>query len=605
MFDLEDIKKLKSLKLRTLLDLALLVPNGYEDNTLSSKIEIGKNLIAKATVLQSIILNGRLQVKFFLEDFNKEINAIFFKTTPYHQKLFSVGKSLVISGKVGTFRGILQITQPKSIKSFNKIIPKYKTKLKQSDVVDLITKYITKQNLLNAGLTQNETEAILNLHFPKSLSDIKQEGEFLPHILNALKSVEIYNHLIKLRKKKVLIEPICALNGSFEPFIKNLPFTLTNDQLKAINEIKKDLSNSKKAARRIIIGDVGSGKTMVILAAAMIAGSKKSILMAPTSILANQLYSEAKNYLNKFLNIAFVSQKETIGDINSADFIIGTHALLYKKLPSVALVMIDEQHRFGTNQRALLDNLVRSNNKAPHFLQFSATPIPRTQAMIESETIDISIIKQLPFKKQIETKIISKSDFSALLEHIENEINKKHQVLIVYPLVEPSDEVPYASLQEAAPFWQKRFSSVYITYGKDKTKDEVLIEFKEKGNILLSTTVIEVGISLPRLTTIVIVGAERFGLATLHQLRGRVGRYGIDSYCFLYTNLQKAPKRLIEFSNTLDGFEIARLDLKYRNSGDLLDGTTQSGKMFKWLDLSEDEDIILNAKERVKRFFNI
>jgi len=599
MFDSLDIEKLKALKIRTLLDLALLVPSSYEDTFLSKKIEINKNLIAKATVLQSVVINNRLQVKFFLEDFKKEINAIFFKTTPYHKKLFSVGKSLIISGKVTTFRGLLQITQPKSIKNFNKIIPKYKAKLTQSEIVELISKYITKRNLKNAGLLDNEIEAILSLHFPKSLSEIKSENEYLPHILNALKSVELYNHLIKLRKKKVILEPICALNNSCEPFINNLPFKLTKDQLNAIDEIKKDLSNLQKAARRIIIGDVGSGKTMVMLASAMIAGSKKSILMAPTSILANQLYSEAKKYLSKFLKIAFVSQKETIGNINSADFIIGTHALLYKKLPSVALVMIDEQHRFGTNQRALLDNLVRVDNKAPHFLQFSATPIPRTQAMIESESIDISIIKQLPFKKQIKTKIIFKKDFNKLLEHIKSEINKKHQVLIVYPLVEPSDEVPYSSLQEAAPFWQKRFDNVYITHGKDKTKDEVLIEFKEKGDILLSTTVIEVGISLPRLTTIIIVGAERFGLATLHQLRGRVGRYGIDSFCFLYTNLQKAPKRLVEFSNILDGFEIARLDLKYRNSGDLLDGTTQSGKMFKWLDLAQDEDIILQVKKRV------
>jgi len=324
--------------------------------------------------------------------------------------------------------------------------------------------------------------------------------------------------------------------------------------------------------------------------------------MAPTSILANQLFEEARKYLSNFLNLALVTQKNSIGDYKEADFIIGTHALLYKDdLPKAALIMIDEQHRFGANQRALLDAMMKDNNKSPHFLQFSATPIPRTQAMIESELIDISTIKMLPFKKQITTKIIQRGDFNNLIAHIKREIEQNHQILIVYPLVEPSDEVPYMSLQEASRYWQSKFEKVFITYGKDKEKDETLINFRDNGNILLSTTVIEVGISLPRLTTIVIVGAERFGLATLHQLRGRVGRYGIDSYCFLYTNAKNPPKRLTEFCNTLDGFKIAELDLKYRNSGDLLDGVTQSGKAFRWLDLSSDEEIIKKAKLRVAK----
>ena len=602
MFKTEDIPLLKKLKRRTLLDLALTAPCSYKDTTLSKDIIDGKNIVTKAKVLSANIINFKLHLELYLVDFNKRATAIFFKTTPYHKNLFKVDSEHIISGRVGYFRGGLQITQPQSLKSYGEITPIYKTNLKESEIRRLIKRYITKESLRATGLYENEVNAIINLHYPASIDDIKEDGALKRDIVLSLKSVEAYNHLAKFKKKRVVKKPICSLNGAIEPFINKLEFDLTKDQLDAIEDVKKDLASSQKAAKRVIIGDVGSGKTMIILASAMIASSNKSILMAPTSLLANQIYEEAKKYLSDFLNIAFVSQKNSQGDYTTADFIIGTHALLYKDdLPKVSLLMVDEQHRFGTNQRAKLDLLTRVNDTSPHYLQFSATPIPRSQALIESELIDITTIKMLPFKKLIDTKIISKSHFGNLLEHIEDEISKGHQVLIVYPLVEPSEEIPYTSLEEATPFWQKKFDKVYITHGKDKNKDEVLLKFREDGNILLSTTVIEVGISLPKLTTIVIVGAERFGLATLHQLRGRVGRYGIESHCFLYTNLKEPPQRLKEFTKVLDGFKIAKLDLKYRNSGDLLDGTIQSGKSFKWLDLAEDEDIIAQAKQRVKK----
>ncbi len=605
MFLQEDILLLKKLKKRTLLDLALTTPVNYKDTTLSKSIEDGKNLVAKAKVLSARVFNFRLTLELLLTDFNIRANAIFFKTTKYHKELFKEGSEHIISGRVGYFRGQLQITQPQSLKSFGKILPSYKSVLKESEIRSLIAKYVTKENLINAGLYDSEVKTLLKLHFPTNLQEIKDGSEYKEEIIYNLKSIEAYNHLAKFRKKRVFNQPIEDLDGDVEPFINSLPFELTQDQLDVIADVKKDLASSKKAAKRLIIGDVGSGKTMVILAAAMIAGSKKSILMAPTSLLANQLYEEATKFLSPFLKLAFVSQKRVEGDYTKADFVIGTHALLYKDdLPNASLVMVDEQHRFGANQRAKLDALTKKEGKSPHFLQFSATPIPRTQAMIESELIDISTIKMLPFKKQIETKIIGRGDFSKLIEHLKEEIAKGHQALIVYPLVEPSNEVPYTSLSEATPYWQKNFKNVYATYGKDKDKDETLIEFRDRGDILLSTTVIEVGISLPRLTTIVIVGAERFGLATLHQLRGRVGRYGIDSYCYLFTNLKEPPQKLKEFSSTLDGFEIARLDLKYRQSGDLLDGTIQSGKAFRWLDLSQDEEIIASAKERARRVRN-
>jgi len=288
------------------------------------------------------------------------------------------------------------------------------------------------------------------------------------------------------------------------------------------------------------------------------------------------------------------------GDYTQADFIIGTHALLYKEnLPEASLVMVDEQHRFGTKQRASLEVLVSKGEKKPHFLQFSATPIPRTQAMMQSELLDVSLITTTPFEREVLTQTISKPDFPNLLTHIKEEIAQKHQVLIIYPLVEESSEIPYQSLEESRGFWESRFDNVYVTHGKDKQKEEVLLEFREKGDILLATTVVEVGISLPRLTLIVIVGAERLGLATLHQLRGRVGRNGLKSWCYLYSN-STDNFRLEQFTKTTNGFDIAKLDLKFRDSGDILDGTIQSGQRFKWLDMAEDEEIVAYAKDRVK-----
>jgi ATP-dependent DNA helicase RecG len=374
---------------------------------------------------------------------------------------------------------------------------------------------------------------------------------------------------------------------------------LTKEQQIVIDEIQRDLAKKSKATKRLIIGDVGSGKTIVILASAMIAYPHKSILMAPTSLLAMQIYEEAIKYLPKNIKVALLKQGKSEGDYKEADFIIGTHALLYKDdIPKAPLVMVDEQHRFGTKQRALLEQMMAYDNQKPHFLQFSATPIPRTQAMMESELIDVSLITSTPFQKDITTRVISKEDFSLLLGEIKSEIAKNHQVLIVYPLVEESSEIPYQSIDEGRGFWESRFENVFVTHGKDKNKEEILLEFREKGDILLATTVVEVGISLPKLTIVVIVGAERLGLATLHQLRGRVGRLGLKSWCYLFTNNPK-NSRLHSFAQTMSGFEIARLDLKFRKSGDILDGTIQSGLQFKWLDLAEDEEIIRVAKSRL------
>lgn len=338
---------------------------------------------------------------------------------------------------------------------------------------------------------------------------------------------------------------------------------------------------------------------MVILACAYMAREYGSVLMAPTTVLANQLFEEAEKFLPKSMKIALVTNKSKKENLDEYDFIIGTHALLHRQLKDVALVMIDEQHRFGTAQRNRLSKLMERSNRRPHFLQFSATPIPRTQAMIDSALIDVSLITQTPFKKDIDTSVIHKKDFPVLLEHIKEEIDLGHQILIVYPLVEQSEVIAYQSIDEARGFWESRFENVYVTHGKDKDKEKVLYEFRQKGDILLATTVVEVGISLPELTTVVIVGAERLGLSTLHQLRGRVSRTGLKGYCYLYTNVQTS-KRLESFSTTNSGFDIAKLDLEYRKSGDMLSGEHQSGQSFRYVDMAHDEAIIQEVQNYIK-----
>ena len=594
-FDKEDELNLKRLKVSSLLDLALLLPSSYEDNFLSNQLKSGTICVIDVEVKSLQRVPKYLKVKFYSFKFDREIEGIIFHPKPFHNKLFSVGNRVFIKGKIELNFARTNIIQPKVITQINIIDKRYKTPLKNQTVKKLIDKYITKERLLIEGLNKKESNDILLFHYPTH-TFLQQKDSY--EYISTLKFVEIFNHLKKLSAKRRVYTSTTKLDGDVDSFIKSLPFTLTSDQQRAIDDIREDFK-SPYASKRVIVGDVGCGKTIVILASVMMAYPKRAVLMAPTSLLAIQIYNEAKNFLPSFIKIALITSKEKNENLEEFDFLVGTHALLYKKLPQCELVMVDEQHRFGVNQREMIKNLViKDRDKRVHFLQFSATPIPRTLAMINSSLVDYSFIKELPFKKEIVTKIISRSDFKNLIKHIEDEIKKNHQIAIIYPLVEESATVSYQSIEEAKSYWQKKYKNVFVTYGKDKEKDEVLERFRQNGDILISTTVIEVGISLPRLTTVIIVGAERLGLATLHQIRGRVSRTGLKGYCFLYTN-DKNSKRLKEFAKTKSGFDIAELDLRFRQSGDVIDGKLQSGKMFDWIDLSADERIIKEAKRRV------
>ncbi|SFV60384.1 ATP-dependent DNA helicase RecG [hydrothermal vent metagenome] len=574
-------------------ELALIIPKGYEDYRLHSSLKVGSKMLIDATINQSRKSPASLQLDLYAHNLGHSIQGVLFRPKPYMLHQFPLQKRLYLYGQIECKTGHCSILMPKIISEANigTITPIYKTPLRLDVMRRFMAKHLTLQALTDEGLPKEIAKTLLMLHFPKELPT-----ELTKEQLHALKFTELFVYMKKLRQKRVDFEAISSEVSDISKWIHSLPFTLTNEQQKAIEDIRQDLQKST-AARRMIVGDVGSGKTMVILASALLNAPKRSILMAPTTILAQQLYEEAKKFAPQ-LKTVLVTNKSKKEPLDAYDFIIGTHALLYRELPEATLVMVDEQHRFGTAQRAHLAKLVEKKEKKPHFLQFSATPIPRTQAMIESAHIDVSLITTTPFQKDITNRVIHKEHFKELIEHVQSEKEKGNQILIIYPLVEESETISYQSIEEARSWWERKFEGVYVTHGKDKEKEEVLLEFREKGSILIATTVVEVGISLPRLSTVVIVGAERLGLATLHQLRGRVSRTGLKGYCFLYTN-QKSSKRLEEFCKTTSGFDIAQMDLKYRNSGDLLSGKSQSGKQFEWVDLAEDEEIIKEVKEQL------
>lgn len=577
-------------------ELALVVPSTYEDLTLHDVMTPHISQLIDATVESVFRSPNSIQITFYAHNFAHTVQGVLFRPKPYMMHQFKEGDRNYYYGVIECKTGQCSMSMPKKITTIGSITPKYKCGLRTDVMLRFIQKYLTKENLLSEGLNEKIIDSILKLHFPTdAILDLK---ELDADILDALKYIELFVYMKQLSSKRRYFNSLYSAKNDYKEWALTLPFSLTSEQVDAIQEIKNDLSKNV-SAKRMIVGDVGCGKTMVILASAFMMMPYRSILMAPTTILANQLFEEAQKFLPNIKTVLVTNKTKKI-DLSAYDFIIGTHALLYRDLPDAGLVMVDEQHRFGTLQRNMLEKLVSSDDmselKKPHFLQFSATPIPRTQAMIETAHIDVSLITSTPFKKDITSKVIYKNDFKDLILHIKDEIKEGNQVLLVYPLVEQSEAIDYQSIEEARSYWEKNFQNVFVTHGKDKEKEQVLLDFSTKGDLLIATTVVEVGISLPRLSTVVIVGAERLGLSSLHQLRGRVSRTGLKGYCYLYTKKEKSA-RLDKFCETTSGFDIAKLDLKYRKSGDLLKGSNQSGSQFKWVDLAEDEGIVTQVKK--------
>ncbi|MDD7566964.1 MAG: ATP-dependent DNA helicase RecG [Helicobacter sp.] len=618
-----ELKSAQENDLKSLFDVLLCAPKGYEyKEFLKSLDSINSEVCVRVQIIEckKNYAKSYMKITAYMLDFSCNIELIVFHPKPFMMHIFAPHKQCVIYGKLTHDRNAgLCMIQPKiltenAVQNINTIDLKFKTTPSKTKTIKaLIPKLITLENLLYCKIPQHYAKELVSIFVPdtKFVGEFKANGGFTKKHTDSLKFIEIFRHIMLLQGKRLECKANFVCNGDYKAFIDSLPFKLTQGQNQAIQTIANDLSQDL-ASRRLIMGDVGCGKTIVILSAVMMAYPKKSVLMAPTSVLAKQLYEEAKKFLPDFIKIAFVTgqTKDFKGQESTtlfgnqkipADFIIGTQALLYRDLDlsDCALIMSDEQHRFGANQRYKLEKMFSTNtsltSSKPHSLQFSATPIPRTMAMINSQYINVSTITDLPFKKDITTSIIHRNDFKTLLSHLKSETDSKRQAIIVYPLIEESEHIDYLSIAEGKEFWCKHFDNVYVTSGKDKQKESILEEFKQKGKILLATTVVEVGISLPHLSTIVIVAPERLGLATLHQLRGRVSRNGLKGYCFLYTNAQNT-QRLEKFAHTINGFEIAELDLHYRNSGDLLSGSRQSGNEFEFFDY-KDKEILESATQ--------
>lgn len=601
--DKKDLELLTRLKLKNIIDLALFLPKKIENYTLSSKPS--ENFCTQEVLIKSIRTNQSsrtLSGVGYCEAWRIDVAFVFFNPSKWHYALLKPNSKHNFYAKLSLFNGLYSFQNPKILSKTNCFCPKYQIQgVKDEKIASLIQKYINEDNLkAYYFLEQKHINLILNLHKYDEHSVFILEN--LEQFKNELKFIEIANFLSRLRKKKQVFKSYEIELFNIAKWLNNLPFKPTLDQQNAIADIKKDLS-SNEAKRRIIMGDVGCGKSLVILAAALMVYPKQAILMSPTTILAKQLYEQAQQLLPSFMDILFLKggkkEKNLDERLKKANLVIGTQALIHLEKHNAVLVMIDEQHRFGSKQRQKINDLAKAEGQSPHFLQFSATPIPRTLSMLQSELISFSFIKQMPFKKDIQTICLKEENFKELESAIKKELSEGKQVAIIYPLVEKSEALNYLSLNEAKNYWLSRYEDVFVVHGKDKEKDEILENFAKNGKILLATTVIEVGISLPRLSTIVIVGAERLGLATLHQLRGRVGRVGLKSYCYLYTKLKEIPQRLLDFSKTLDGFKIAELDLKNRLSGDLLDGSFQHGNEFKFFDFANDEEILKQAKQKL------
>ena len=454
-------------------------------------------------------------------------------------------------------------------------------------------------------------DAIKEIHFPTSLEETKKANLKLKYeeLFEFLFKINIIKYRNQLFNDYVIKHVDESMIDSIK---KQIPYSLTGDQEATLNEIIDDF-NSFKRMNRLIMGDVGCGKTIVAFIAVMLnyKCGYQSAILAPTEVLASQHY---ENFISLFpdIRVEFLvgsktkKQKEVIKEKlknGEVDVLIGTHAMLEDdvEFKNIGLVVTDEQHRFGVNQRKSLQN----KGEFVDVLYLSATPIPRTYALTIYGDMDISIIKEKPAgRKDIATKVLKFSEMEIVLKTIKEEIDNHHQVYVVAPLIEESE----SDLNDVNTIYElisKNISDIKIDilHGKMKNvdKDRVINNFKEgKLDLIISTTVIEVGVDVKNATLMVIFNAERFGLATLHQLRGRVGRNSLDSKCILISDQEKERLHVLEESN--DGFYVSEMDFKMRGSGDLF-GIRQSGDMvFKIADLKKDYKILLQCKKDVDKF---
>lgn len=597
------------------------------------------NFSNELTENETLIINVLIESNPIVSYIKKNFNRLSFRAR-YNERIFNVvifnraylkpsltiGKNITIIGKYdfkkniftssdikfniinGQIEPVYHLTKGITNNAISKIIKDNFNNIYIKDSLpnDIISKY----NLLS------KKDALYNIHFANDLKGVH-------YAKNRLIYEELFDFSFKMnyfknqniRKDK---EPKIIDSDKINEFIKLLPFSLTTDQENAYKDIVQDMSSNKKM-NRLLLGDVGSGKTVVAVGAiyANFIAGYEAALMAPTEVLATQHYFSIKKMLDKF-NIAVElitgsmtkKEKEKIYkrvQNKEIDLLIGTHSLLNENIifNNLGLVITDEQHRFGVHQRFILED----KSKCPDILYLSATPIPRTYAMTIYGDLDISYIKTKPNgRKVIITKVKKNSEIKEVLGLMLEQIKLGHQIYVVSPLVEDDESLNLTSvnlLKEKLTLAFKNLFRIEIIHGKMKPseKESIMNDFKNNQiKILIATTVIEVGIDVSNATMMVIFNAERFGLATLHQLRGRVGRSDLQSYCYLISDSDNDRLKVMEESN--DGFYISQKDFEMRGHGDLF-GVKQHGDMsFKLANLKNDYNILLFANEDAKKFID-
>ena len=628
---------LKKKKINNIFDLLWKLPKSYTDRSHSVKIKdlkIGENqTITIIPQKYSFPRIRNLPNKVTCSDETGEIDCIFFNSYEgYVKKILPLGKEITVSGKIGFFRNKYQLTNPKYISEDSLLIKQKHNTYSLTEGISekiynkIINQIITNlpllhewhsENILNKFGNIKWNEAIIELHKPENIGKYKknfyQRLAFDEIFSTFLVNSEIRKKIKKIKKEGKSIDYIKQNN-----IIKNLKFSLTNDQKKTLEEINLDLSSTNKMFR-LLQGDVGSGKTIVSLLAAFntVNSGFQVAVMAPTEILARQHYNFATKIFSNQIKMKLISgkseyktKKEILKKLakNEINIIFGTHAIFQKKVffKNLGLIIIDEQHKFGVNQRKRLSD---KGGKNCDVLLMTATPIPRTLTMTLYGDMDLSIIKEKPkSRKPIKTYSKLESKIEDVIKFIKKEIKLGNQIFWVCPLIEESKKLDHSSAVKKFEYLKKIFpNQVSLLHGKTDLEDkEIILDkfLKKEFQILVSTTIIEVGIDFPNANVIIIENANKFGLSQLHQLRGRVGRGNKDSNCILMfkSNLsENAKKRINILKQSNDGFYISEEDMKIRGFGDIL-GFKQSGiKNFKLADPVQNSDLFLLAEKEIKR----
>ena len=631
---------LKKKKINNIFDLLWKLPKSYTDRSLSSKIKdlrIGLNQTVTIIPQKYSFPRVRnLPNRVLCSDETGELDCVFFNSYEgYIKKILPIGKEITVSGKIGRFKNKYQLTNPKYISEDSSLIKQKHNTYSLTDGISekvynkIINQIIIKipvlkewhsKNILNKFDNISWNESIKELHKPENIGNYKKnfyqrlayDEIFSTFLVNSeirkkIKKIKKKNKILDLKKQNVIIN--------------NLDFILTNDQTKTLKEINADLCSTTKMFR-LLQGDVGSGKTIVSLLSAIntINSGFQVAVMAPTEILARQHFNLAKEIFPKDLNISLITgksdykeKKDILNRLSKhkIDIIFSTHAIFQKKVifKKLGLIIIDEQHKFGVNQRKKLSD--KGGNDCD-ILLMTATPIPRTLTMTMYGDMDISIIREKPKnRKPIKTYSKIESKIDDVIKFIKNEIKSGNQIFWVCPLIEESKKLDHSSAIKKFEYLKKIFpNDVSLLHGKTEIekKETILNKFlNNEFKILVSTTIIEVGIDFPNANTIIIENANKFGLSQLHQLRGRVGRGTKESTCILMfkSNLsENAKKRINILKNSNDGFKISEEDMKLRGFGDIL-GFKQSGiKNFKLADPIHNFDLFLLAEKEIKRIEN-